>query len=82
MLVRCVLTRTTSAAAVALVALALTLTACGTPSPAAHGAGSSTSGVANRTTTTKGGNTPTGHGTQEVGFDPYTAQGTVRPPCG
>ena len=76
MLVRCMLPRTTLVAAVVLVALALS--ACSSPSPAARGAGSSTTGVSHRTTTTKGGNTPTGHGTQEVGFDPYTAQGTVR----
>ena len=60
------------------VLVALGLSACGSPSPPARGAGSSTTGASQRTTTTKGGNAPSGHGTQEVGFDPYTPQGTVR----
>ena len=76
MLARATLARTTLVAAVVLVALALS--ACGSPSPSARGAGSSTTGASHRTTTTQGGNAPTGRGTQEVGFDPYTAQGTVR----
>ncbi len=76
MLARSTLARTTPVAAVVLVALALS--ACGSPSPSARGAGSSTTGASHRTTTTQGGNAPTGRGTQEVAFDPYTAQGTVR----
>ncbi len=61
----------------ALVLLALALSACSS-SPGPHAGVSSTTTTGARTTTSAGTST-TAAGTQEVGFDPYSAQGTILP---
>jgi len=66
------------AACAALVLVALALSACSSsPSPHTSVTSSTTTTVAR--TTTSAGTSTTAAGTQEVGFDPYSAEGTILP---
>ncbi len=70
MLVRAMLVR--HVPAVAVLVIALGLAACSSPSRPNDGAGP-------RTTMTSAITSTTAPGTQEVGFDPFSPQGTIRP---
>ena len=78
MLDRAVLMRRVPLVAALLVALALS--ACGSPSSPHGGVGSRTTTTSSRTMTTSAATSTTAPGTQEVGFDPFSPQGTIRPP--
>jgi hypothetical protein len=65
-------------AVVAVLLLGAALSACGGASAPQGGGGTTTTSP--RTATTSAATSTTAPGTQEVGFDPFSPQGTIRPP--